>query len=178
MPFRACNHGCPRLGVAIRRADRCQGAPFGVESCSRLGGTSGSDEGINTAAENVKTRSPDPRLSVERESAADSAAAERSTPRATLPLTPGGLSTRERESSRGLASDGESNPDGCSRTPRCGLRNGERRRPSRPAAKSRGDAALGDPARWPTESQPCKPNDRRNSATVEKAPRAGLEPAT
>ncbi len=87
-------------------------------------------------------------------------------PRATLPLTSAGLSTREREISRGLASDGERNPDGCSRTPRYGLRNGERRRPSRPDANSLGDGALADPAGQPAESPTRKPNDRRNSAAV------------
>jgi hypothetical protein len=99
-------------------------------------------------------------------------------PRATLPLTSAGLSTRERESSRGLPLDGENNSHGCSRTPRFGVRNREREPPDRPAANSCRDAGLGDLAQGMAESPSRKPKRRRKFAAASKAPRPGLEPGT
>ena len=77
-----------------------------------------------------------------------------------------------------LTSINEFDLHGCSRTPRCRFRNGERDAQVRSAAKSRSDAGLGDPARWPAGSPHCKPKRRRDFATVEKAPRLGFETST
>lgn len=99
-------------------------------------------------------------------------------PRATLPLSSGHPSTRERESLRGLPPVVREQPSGLPSDPENRLRDRERGGWARTRGNARRDGTfrdLGPVARIRPTRQPKRP---RVSARASRTPRAGLEPAT